>query len=215
VSTAAPTPPADAGGSPNRLPRSAQIALALCVASFLGLLLYRGYGSGLGMRPTEAAFLRFDLNRAERADLEQVPNIGPKLAQAIVDHRNDKGQFKSLDQLRDVKGIGPATFDKVRPYLRVDPLQPNDPVLDPVPVLERKKPAAPPVANGRKMQPGDPPLNVNTATMEQLLMLPDVGPVTAQAIVAARPIRSVNDLDRVRGIGPKRLEKMRPFVKVE
>jgi competence protein ComEA len=181
----------------------------------LGLLLYRGYGTGLGMRPTETVSVRFDLNRAERSDLEQIPGVGPKLAQAIVDHRSEKGQFKSLDQLRDVKGVGPATFDKVRPFLRADPLPKPTDDLEPVPVLERKKPAAPPVANGRKLQPGDPPINVNTATLEQLLMLPDVGPVTAQAIVAARPIKSVNDLDRVKGIGPKRMEKLKPFVKVE
>jgi competence protein ComEA len=198
---------------PAPLPRSAQYALAACVVLLLGLLLYRGYGSGIGTRPTETASLRFDLNRAERTDFEQIPGVGPKLAQAIVDHRAEKGQFRSLDQLQDVKGVGPATFDKVRPFLRVDPLPPNDPVLDPVPVLERKKPAA--ATSGRKLQPGDAPINVNTASLEQLLLLPDVGPVTAQAIVNARPIRSVNDLDRVKGIGPKRLEKMKPFVRVD
>lgn len=198
---------------PTPLPRSAQFALAGCVLLLLGLLLYRGYGTGIGLRPTESASLRFDLNRAERTDLEQIPGVGPKLAQAIVDHRSEKGQFHTLDQLRDVKGIGPATFDKVRAYLRVDPLPPNDPILDPVPVLERKKPPA--STPGRKLQPGDPPVNVNTASLEQLQMLPDVGPVTAQAILDARPFRSVNDLDRVKGIGPKKLDKMRPFVRVE
>lgn len=213
--TPPPAPVADASGSSSRLPRSAQFALALGVALFLALLLYRGYGAGLGTRPTETVSVRFDLNRADRSDLEQIPGVGPKLAQAIVDHRSEKGQFRSLEQLRDVKGVGPAIFDKVRPFLRVDPLPKAEDELDPVPVLERKKPVAPPVANGRKLQSGDTPINVNTATLEQLLMLPDVGPVTAQAIVAARPIKSVNDLDRVKGIGPKRMEKLKPFVKVE
>jgi competence protein ComEA len=202
---------------PERLPRSAQFALAACVFTLLGLLLYRGYGSGLGTRPTETVSVRFDLNHAERSDLEQVPGVGPKLAQAIIDHRGEKGRFQSLDQLRDVKGVGPATFDKVRPYLRVDPVPKAVDDLGPVPVLERKRPVEtkPAAANGRKLQPGDPPINVNIATMEQLLMLPDVGPVTAQAIIAARPFASVIDLDRVKGIGPKRLEKLRPFVKVQ
>src|SRR4029078_10456030 len=150
------------------------------------------------------------------SDLEQIPGVGPKLAQAIVDHRSEKGQFKSLEQLRDVKGVGPATFDKVRPYLRVDPVPKNQDDLDPVPVLERKKPPEPArSANGRKLQHGDPTINVNTASLERLLMLPAVGPGTAHAIIAARPIASVNDLDRVKGIGAKKLDKMRPFVKVE
>ena len=182
----------------------------------LGLLLYRGYGGGVGMRPTETASVRFDLNRAERSDLEQIPGVGPKLAQAIVDHRAEKGTFRTLDQLREVKGFGPATFDKVRPFLRVDPAPPEVPDWDPVPVLERKKPAEVRASYAtRKMQPGDPPIDVNTATIERLMTLPDIGPITAQAIVDARPFRSMSDLDRVKGIGPKKLDKLKPFVKVE
>jgi competence protein ComEA len=50
------------------------------------------------------------------------------------------------------------------------------------------------------------------------MRIPGVGPVTAQNIVAARaerPFSSVADLDRVKGIGPKTLEKLRPFVVVK
>ncbi len=211
-----PTQPATATDSPQKLPRSAQIVLAACVLLLFGLLLYRGYGSGLRTRPTETVSVRFDLNRAERSDFEQIPGVGPKLAQAIVDHRAEKGQFQSLDQLRGVKGVGPATFDKVRPYLRVEPLPPRDSEFDPVPILERKKTPEPKYvpSSGRKFQPGDPPINVNTASYEQLLMLPDIGPITAKAIVAARPFTTVDDLNRAKGIGTKRLQKLRPFVKV-
>ena len=183
----------------------------------LALLAYRGYGHKLATRPTETVSVRFDLNRAERSDFEQIPGVGPKLAQAIVEHRGEKGHFRSLDQLHDVKGVGPATFDKVRPFLRVDPVPTASSELDPIPVLERKKPEPAPVrsSNSRKLQPGDSPINVNIASLEQLLQLPDVGAVTAQSIIAARPIKSLSDLDRVKGIGTKRLEKLRPFVKFE
>ena len=214
------TPVANAPGSP----RAAQIALAVCVVLLLGLLAYRGYGNRLGARPTETVSARFDLNRADRSDFEQIPGVGPKLAQAIVEHRDEKGHFRSVEQLRDVKGVGPVTFDKVRPYLRVEPIQSASDV-DP-PILERKKPAEPekktamtaPVrpAASRKFQPGDSPINVNTASVDQLLQLPEVGPVTAQAIIAARtekPFKTVNDLDKVKGIGAKKLDKMRPFVR--
>jgi len=218
----APAPVANASGSS----RSAQIALALCIAALVGLLAYRGYGNRLGARPTETA-ARFDLNRAERSDLEQIPGVGPKLAQAIVDHRDEKGRFLSVEQLRDVKGMGPATYDKIRPFLRVEPMPKSASDLDP-PILERRKPAETEkkvamsspsrTAGPHKFQPGDPPININTATLDQLIRLPDVGQVTAQAIIAARtekPFQSVNDLDRVKGIGAKKLDKMRPFVKVD
>jgi competence protein ComEA len=57
-------------------------------------------------------------------------------------------------------------------------------------------------------------VNVNTASADELMRLPGVGAVTANAIVAGRPYRSAAELDRVRGIGPKTLEKLRPFVAV-
>lgn len=55
-------------------------------------------------------------------------------------------------------------------------------------------------------------VNVNTATVAQLALLPGVGPKTAAAIVAARPYASADDLLRVKGIGPKRLAAMRAYV---
>jgi competence protein ComEA len=70
---------------------------------------------------------------------------------------------------------------------------------------------------------GDPkatsgPVNLNTATVEQLDELPGVGPVTASAIVAWRdangPFTGVEQLGEVDGIGPARLEKLRDLVHV-
>ncbi|MBA4191714.1 MAG: hypothetical protein C0467_27355 [Planctomycetaceae bacterium] len=223
----APAVPAANPAAPHT-PRSAQVALGVFLAITLGLLAFRGYGSGLGARPTESVPVALlDLNKADRAELEQVPGLGPKLATEIADDRLKRGAFRSVEELRRVKGIGPATFDKVRAFLRVDDtLFPPDTVpgnAEPL-VLERR--AVPPMSApypraagaGKKLLPGDKPINVNTATVEQLQQLPGIGPVTAQSIVAARsekPFKSVADLDRVRGIGTKTLDKIRPFVVLE
>lgn len=63
-----------------------------------------------------------------------------------------------------------------------------------------------------------PPLNLNTATIEQLDGLDGVGPATARKIVAYRQanggFRSVAELDRVPGIGPKRLAALRSLLTV-
>jgi competence protein ComEA len=60
-------------------------------------------------------------------------------------------------------------------------------------------------------------VNVNQANLEQLQALPGIGPRMAEAIVAARtvkPFSSVEDLRRVRGIGPRTLDRLRPHVAV-
>jgi competence ComEA-like helix-hairpin-helix protein len=59
------------------------------------------------------------------------------------------------------------------------------------------------------------PINLNTATAAELDALPGVGPATAQAIVASRArsrFTSTDDLLDIRGIGEKKLERIRPYV---
>ena len=60
----------------------------------------------------------------------------------------------------------------------------------------------------------DDPFDVNTASTKQLQQLHGIGPVKAATIVAGRPYRSVEDLLKIPGIGPKTLEKIRPCVTV-
>lgn len=66
---------------------------------------------------------------------------------------------------------------------------------------------------GKKIAPTGV-VDMNRASREELQGLPGIGPTLAQRIVEARPFRSVEDLRRVRGIGPKTLEKLRPLVGV-
>jgi competence protein ComEA len=54
-----------------------------------------------------------DINRADAAALETLPGIGPARAQAIVEHRETHGPFAEPGDLRDVPGIGEATFQRI------------------------------------------------------------------------------------------------------
>lgn len=64
-------------------------------------------GEGTGGGP-------IDLNTASAAQLEELPGVGPSIAQRILEHREKNGPFASVDALLEVSGIGPATLEKIR-----------------------------------------------------------------------------------------------------
>ena len=60
-----------------------------------------------------------DINTATEADLDELPGVGPATAAAIIEHRQSIGGFTSVDQLLDVRGIGEAKLEQLRPLVRV------------------------------------------------------------------------------------------------
>src|SRR5581483_1471056 len=76
-----------------------------------------GGAGGSAGEPTPDAPL--DLNTATQAQLEALPGIGPALAQAIIAERTRSGGFRSVSDLRRVRGIGDARFAQLEPLVRV------------------------------------------------------------------------------------------------
>jgi competence ComEA-like helix-hairpin-helix protein len=74
-----------------------------------------------------------------------------------------------------------------------------------------------PISSATKKPPTQP-ININTADSSQLQLVPGIGPSTAAKILQMRKsygaFKSLNDLMAIRGIGPKRLEKMRKYLTV-
>jgi competence protein ComEA len=60
-----------------------------------------------------------DLNTATLEQLETLPGVGPATAKAILDERAKRGRFGSVDELLDVRGIGPAKLDAIRELVTV------------------------------------------------------------------------------------------------
>ena len=208
------TPPT--ATAPHARSRSAQASLVVLAVAVLARIAYRSYGPRLSARPTDLAVASpVDLNTGDRAELQQVPGIGPGMAERILGHRQAHGPFKNVEELQGVPGVGDKTLDKLRPFLTVH--HPDIAPLADAERLERKPPAAKPTVavKAGKVQSGDAPVNVNAADVATLQRLPGVGPALAARIVEARstkPFATADDLRRVRGIGAKTLETLRPFV---
>ncbi|HEV8539726.1 MAG TPA: helix-hairpin-helix domain-containing protein [Nitrospiraceae bacterium] len=60
-----------------------------------------------------------DLNTATSEQLQGLPGIGETLAQRVIDRREAKGRFQSIDDLLEVKGIGPKRLKQLRPLLTI------------------------------------------------------------------------------------------------
>ncbi len=58
-------------------------------------------------------------------------------------------------------------------------------------------------------------VNINTSTLTELESIPGIGAARAKHVVAGRPYKSVDELIEVSGIGPKSLQDLRPYVKVD
>lgn len=61
-----------------------------------------------------------NLNKAGMSDLVKLPGIGEKTAEKIVQLRNEKGKFKRLEELMEVKGIGEVKFNKIKKFLYIE-----------------------------------------------------------------------------------------------
>lgn len=60
-----------------------------------------------------------NLNTASADELDSLPGIGPTYAQRIIDYREANGGFSSIEEIENVKGIGPATFGKMKDQITI------------------------------------------------------------------------------------------------
>jgi competence ComEA-like helix-hairpin-helix protein len=98
------------------------VFLIVGLVSLAGLWIWRDWiqGSVVDINEAELPPYRFtvDINEASAAELAQLPDIGETMADRIVEAREKNGGFRSMGELRNVRGIGSKTFEQLRPYLR-------------------------------------------------------------------------------------------------
>ena len=61
-----------------------------------------------------------NINTSDKADIMTIPRIGPVTAERIILHREDHGLYNSVEELLNVKGIGPKTLEKIRTYIKIE-----------------------------------------------------------------------------------------------
>ncbi|MEO8494827.1 MAG: helix-hairpin-helix domain-containing protein [Planctomycetota bacterium] len=108
--------------------RTVAVITAVAIAAIAGSWLYRGGLSGRLIdietaAPVQVTF-RLDINSADWPEWTVLPGVGETLAKRIVRYRSERGPFRHHAELLQVSGIGPRTFDRMRPYLL--PLPPID-----------------------------------------------------------------------------------------
>lgn len=89
------------------IPRAGEVVAAVAAPS--------GSAKGGGTDATGIV----NINEASESELEALPGVGPATAKAIVDYRTQNGRFRSVDDLLNVRGIGPAKLEQIKPYARV------------------------------------------------------------------------------------------------
>jgi len=62
---------------------------------------------------------KININAASAEELCELPQIGPQIAQRIIDYRQSAGGFKTVDEFRQIKGIGDVTYDKIKDFIDV------------------------------------------------------------------------------------------------
>jgi competence protein ComEA len=199
-------------------PVAVQISLVLVATATLFFLMGRlslGNSNSAPAEAAERAGPSLDLNRATQAELRLVPGLGDSLSQKVVEYRERVGAFRNLDDLRHVHGIGPKTLERIRPHLFIADPPPQRAVMiesGMAPSVVRS------VTKGKKESQLTDAINVNRADQVELQKLPGIGPKLSQRILderAKKQFQSIEDLRRVAGIGPKTLEKIRPYVTIE
>jgi len=144
-----------------------------------------------------------DINTASASMLQQVKGVGRAKAQDIINYRNQHGPFQSLDELTQVKGIGPATVENFRKASFCVRDETNEQRND-QPSPSENNPAAPAI---------DCKNDINTANVSDLRQVKGIGAAKAQAIINYHkqhgPFQSLDELAQVKGIGPATVENFR------
>lgn len=166
---------------------------------------------------------KVDLNLASAQDLERLPAVGPALARTVIDYRNQQGGFKKVEEILNVPGFGKGRYKKVWELLYIDGKKGVHPsqLFKPEIIRRTKK------TEKIKHQPADQEeetfegkrIDINQASLEQLMSLPRIGKKLAARIIQYRqtygPFMVKEELFEIEGMTQNLFEKIEPYIEVK
>jgi comEA protein len=89
---------------------------ALAAAVVLGLVLQPLFSLQAGSKATDQ---KININTAQTDELQKLPRVGPAIAQRIIDYRKENGNFKRVEDIMKVRGIGEKVFAEIKDLITV------------------------------------------------------------------------------------------------
>lgn len=125
--------------------------------------------------------LHININTATAEELEKLTGIGPHISAEIVAYRESCGGFMNIDEIKNVKGIGDAVFENIRMFIYVDsPYYPEE-SDEPDEPVQPEEPTEPELRLEDVI-----PIDLNSADIETLMLLPYVDEPIAERIIELR-----------------------------
>jgi competence protein ComEA len=173
----------------------------LVVAATILVVLFT---QGAALPAAKAA--KVDINSATQAELEAVKGIGPATAQKIIENR----PYKSLTDLKKA-GLSSKEITAFKPYLTAKKPAAAAAAPQAAKTVEPGTAKAAKGAKAAKPAPGAP-VDLNTADQKALESLPGVGPALAKRIMEARPVQSLDELAKVKGMSKTKVAALKDKV---
>ena len=92
------------------------VAMTLAVATGSVVAAEGDAGKSANSEPAR----QIDINKATAVELTAIPGVGTAIAQRIVEFRDKQGPFRRVEDLLKIRGIGEKSFQKIRPYVKVE-----------------------------------------------------------------------------------------------